>query len=187
MLREFTIVTLLIGSAAPAFAQTPGGRTVTSSITGTAAITAIDQKTRSITLRSENGDEDTLTVGPAVTRFDQLKVGDTIKATYSESWVVQVRKPGATGHAAAVSLTANRLPQVPGGEIGATLTATVTVKAVDVNSGSITVAAADGRTRTRRLADKKNLEGIKAGDTLDITYTQSLLMSAEAAKKPSPQ
>ena len=61
----------------------------------TATIKAIDPATRSVTLRSENGDEDTFTVGPAVTRFDQLKVGDTIKATYYESLVFEVRKPGA--------------------------------------------------------------------------------------------
>jgi Cu/Ag efflux protein CusF len=51
-----------------------------------------------------------------------------------------------------------------------------------MNAPSITVATADGRTMTRKIADKKNLAGIKPGDQLDITYTQSLLVNAEAKK-----
>src|SRR5687768_12050692 len=181
MLRYFTIATLLIGTAAPAFAQATGdGRSVTNTVSGTAVITAIDKPTRSLTLRSANGDEETVTVDSAVVRFDQLNVGDTIKATYSESLVVRLRKPDTAAPADTAAVTASRTPDVPGATIGAVVTATVTVKAVDMTDGSITVAARDGRTRTRRVADKKNLEGIKAGDTLDITYTQSLLISAEA-------
>ena len=184
MLRYFTIAALLIGAAAPALAQATGdGRSVTNTVSGTAVITAIDKQTRSLTLRSANGDENTVTVDSAVVRFDQLNVGDTIKATYSESLVVRLRKPGEAAPADAATVTASRTPHAPGATIGAVETATVTVKAVDMTNGSITVATRDGRTRTRRVADKKNLEGIKAGDTLDITYTQSLLISAEAAKK----
>ena len=59
----------------------------------------------------------------------------------------------------------------------------MTVKAVDMNVPSITVVTADGRTLTRKIAEKKNLEGVKAGDQIDITYTQAVVVSAEAAKK----
>ena len=41
----------------------------------------------------------------------------------------------------------------------------------------------DGRTLTRKIADKKNFEGVNAGDQIDITYSQALLIAAEAAKK----
>jgi Cu/Ag efflux protein CusF len=58
----------------------------------------------------------------------------------------------------------------------------VTVKAVDMNAPSITVTTQDGRTMTRKIEDKKNLEGVKPGDRIDITYTQAVVVSAEAAK-----
>jgi Cu/Ag efflux protein CusF len=151
-------------------------------VTVTATIKAIDSATRSITLRSENGDEDTFTVGPAVTRFDQLKVGDTIRATYYESLVFQLRKPGAPAPPSGTGLAGGRLKDVPGGALGKEQTTTVTVKAVDMNVPSITVATADGRILTRKIADKKNLEGVKAGDQIDITYTQAVVVSAEAKK-----
>ena len=69
----------VVSSAA---AQTPKPVTKENEVSATATIKAIDPATRSVTLRTENGDEDSFTVSPAVTRFDQLKVGDTIKVSY---------------------------------------------------------------------------------------------------------
>ena len=151
-------------------------------VAATATVTKIDQATRSITLRTQNGDEDTFTVGPEVKRFNELKVGDTIRATYYESLVFQLRKPG-TAAAPVAAVAGGRLKDAPGGALGAQMTTTVTVKAVDINAPSITVETPDGRTLTRRVADKKNLEGVKAGDRIDITYSQAVVVSAEPAKK----
>ena len=122
-------------------------------------------------------------LSPDVTRFDQLKVGDTIKATYYESLVFEVRKPGAASTAPGATVAGGRLKDVPGGALGTQQTTTVTVKAVDMNVPSITVETADGRTLTRKIAEKKNLEGVKAGDRIDITYTQAVVVSAEPGKK----
>jgi Cu/Ag efflux protein CusF len=189
MSKSFAFVVLLTVMPVVAFAgvqsQSQGGKTVTkqNQVTATATIRAIDQATRSVTLRAENGDEDTFTVGPDVTRFNQLKVGDTIRATYYESLVFQVRKPGAPGRTADAVIAGERLKDVPGGVLGTQQTTTVTVKAVDMNVPSITVTTADGRTLTRKIAEKKNLEGVNPGDKIDITYTQGLVVSAEPSKK----
>ena len=64
------------------------------SVTATATIQAIDKANRLVTLKDEKGAEDTMQVGPAMKRFDELKVGDKVKVTYYESLVLQVRKPG---------------------------------------------------------------------------------------------
>ena len=185
MSRLFVLVALLVPVVAAAGAQSQGDKTVTkkNQMTATVTIKAIDQATRSITLRSENGDEDTFTVGPEVTRFNQLKVGDTIRATYYESLVFQVRKPGAPAATAGSMAAGGRLKDVPGGALGTQETTSVTVKAVDMNVPSITVLTADGRTLTRKIAEKKNLEGVNVGDRIDITYSQGLVVAAEPAKK----
>jgi Cu/Ag efflux protein CusF len=189
MSKSFAFVVPLVMVPVMSFAGVQGqdqsGKTVTkqNQVTATATIKAIDPATRSVTLRAENGDEDTFTVGPDVTRFDQLKVGDTINATYYESLVFQVRKPGAAGAASGAVAAGGRLKDVPGGAVGVQQTTTVTVKAVDMNVPSITVVTADGRTLTRKIAEKKNLEGVSPGDRIDITYTQGLVVSAEPAKK----
>jgi Cu/Ag efflux protein CusF len=188
MCRSFALVTLISALPVLAFAavQAPsqGDKTVTkqNNVTATATIKAIDPATRSVTLRAENGDEDTFTAGPEVTRFNELKVGDTIRATYHESLVFQVRKSDAAS-APSNAAAAGRLKDAPGGAVATRQSATVTVKAVDMNVPSITVATADGRTMTRKIADKKNLEGVHPGDKIDITYTQAVVVAAESAKK----
>jgi Cu/Ag efflux protein CusF len=187
MSKSFVSVALLAALPVVAFAgaQSKPDKQVTkqNQVTATATIRAIDPATRSVTLRAENGDEDTFTVGPEVKRFDQLKVGDTIRATYYESLVFQLRKPGAAAAPTGAVAAGGRLKDVPGAMVGTQETKTVTVKAVDMNVPSITVVTADGRTLTRRIADKKNLEGVSPGDRIDITYTQGLVVAAEPPKK----
>jgi Cu/Ag efflux protein CusF len=188
MMKSFAFAALLTAMSLAAFAQGPakaqGDKTVTKQreVTAVMTITAIDPATRSITLRSEKGDEDTFTAGPEVTRFNQLKVGDKIRATYYESLVFQLRKPGAPSAPNVGVVAGGRIPEAPGGAMGAQQTMTVTVKAVDMNLPSITVTTPDGRTVTRRVGEKKNLEGVNPGDRIDITYTQALVVKAEAAK-----
>ena len=164
-------------------AQTPGQVTKQQQVTATATITAIDPATRSVTIRDEGGVVDTFTVSPVVTRFDQLKVGDTIKATYYESLVFQVRKPGAPAPTSGEAAAAGRLKNAPGGIAGREVTGTVTVKAVDRTVPSITVVTDAGVTLTRKVADAKNLEGVSPGDKIDITFTQGVMVSADPAKK----
>jgi hypothetical protein len=83
-------------------------------VTATATIQAIDSATRSVTLKSENGEEDAFQVGPEVKRFEELKVGDKVKMTYYESLVFELRKPGQpstpTGTTGAAARGAGRLP-----------------------------------------------------------------------------
>ena len=118
-------------------------------------------------------------------KIRRLKVGDTVNISYVESLVVQVRKPGdaaptaTTGDAALTRGAGAR----PSATLGAQIKTTVTVKAIDPAVPSVTVVTADGRTVTRKIEDRKNLEGVKVGDKADITYTQAVLMSVAPAKK----
>lgn len=151
-------------------------------VTATATIQAIDSTTRHVTLRNEKGEEDTFSVGPAVTRFNEFKVGDKVKMTYYESLVFQVRKPGEKSNAQSDEAALSRAKSaLPGGTIASQQKRTVTVKAIDMAIPSITVTTDDGRTITRKIEEKKNLNGVAVGDKIDITYTEALLTSVERA------
>lgn len=150
--------------------------------TATATIVAIDATARALTLKSESGEEDTFKCGPEVKRFNELKVGDKVTMTYYESMVFQVRKPGEASNPITDSAAMKRAKSaLPGGTLSAQQTTTVTVKAVDPSVPSITLVTADGRTVTRKIEDKKNLEGVQPGDRIDITYTQAVLTSVQRA------
>jgi hypothetical protein len=151
--------------------------------TETATITAIDKGSRSVTLQAANGERKTFTVGPAVTRFNQLKVGDVISATYYESLVLQLRKPGAAVAPSTSASVAERLKDRPGGVVAVQETTAVTVKAVDPKVPSLTVVTAAGFTETWKIADPKNLEGVAPGDRIEMTYTKGVVVAAERAQK----
>jgi hypothetical protein len=162
-----------------------GQKTVTkaNSTTATATIQAIDSTLHTVTLRNDKGEEDTFAVGPAVARFNELKVGDKVKMTYYESLVFQVRKPGDASNQASYDAALTRAKgERPAGTVTTQEKRTVTVKAVDPSVPSITVVTEGGRNITRKIEDKKDLEGVKVGDRIDITYTQALLTEIAPVK-----
>jgi Cu/Ag efflux protein CusF len=176
-----TLVALAVLVALPivALAQKPVTRT--DAVDVTARIEAIDKSTRLVTLKDAKGETESIYCGPEVKRFDELKVGDTVTFSYRESLAYKIRKPGQPGSAApATDPKVTRTPGAkPGGTISQQDTATVTVKAVDLVVPSITVLTEDGRTVTFRVDDKKVLDGVKAGDRVEVTYTQALAVSVK--------
>lgn len=150
----------------------------------TVTIQAIDAATRTLTVKLENGEVDSFQVGPQVTRFGELKVGDRIRASYFESVVLELRKPGEAAKAPADTLvgTAGGTAKPPAAGVARRQTTTVTVLKVDQAVPSITVQAADGRTVTRIVKDKNAIANVKAGDRIDITYTEALVATVEPVK-----
>lgn len=185
MTRTATIAALAFAcTASAAFAQTKPV-TKTETVTATATIQAIDTTTRSLTLRDEKGVEEMVTVPAEVKRFNEFKVGDKVQARYYESIVLALRKPGDKTPAPTdtTKLTPNAPTGTPGGTLARQLTMTVTVEAVDMKAPSITVRTPDGRQVIRKVDNVKNLEGVKAGDRIDITYTQAVLVGLDPVKK----
>jgi len=164
-----------------AFAQ----QTVTKGnvVTTTMTIQAIDSTTRALTVKLENGEEDTFQVGPEMKRFNELKVGDKVKASYYESLVLQLRKPGEASSKAKDELAGTvGKGASPSATIARQQMTTVTVQKIGTAPPSITVQTADGRTVTRKVENPKLLESVKPGDRIDITYTQALLADVVPVK-----
>jgi hypothetical protein len=154
-------------------------------VKASATIQAIDATNRLITVKDEDGDETTIWAPAEMARFNELKVGDRVNLTYYESMVFQLRKSGATStkpsdRTEVVPTTGSSLP---GGTASRQVTTTVTVKSVDPSVPSITVTTADGRTVTRKIAQKSHLDGVSPGDRIDITYTEAILANVERGTK----
>jgi Cu/Ag efflux protein CusF len=176
-LVAFFVFVLTCNATASAHAgQRAVGAAATATVTAT--IKAIDSTNRLVTLTFEDGTVDTVTAGPEVRRFSELKVGDKVTFRYRESAVVQLRKPGDATPASSTTQGITRSAGAkPGGTMAQQVTAKVTVEAIDAAVPSITVKTDDGRHMTYHVEDKKNLEGVKAGDRLDITLTRALMVS----------
>jgi Cu/Ag efflux protein CusF len=182
MLVTLFVVALTASSPTSAGAsQKTLGKEATATVTAT--IQAIDSTNRLVTLKFDDGTVDTLWAGPEVRRFNELKVDDKVTFRYHESAVLQLRKPGepAAASSASEAITRSTGPK-PGGTMAQQLKATVTVESIDASVPSITVKTDDGSRVTHHVEDKKNLEGVNAGDRIEITYTRALMVSVEGAK-----
>ena len=183
MTNVYKAALLTLTLAVPALASAQPSVTKSNTQRTSATIQAIDSTTRMVTLKTKDGSEEAFKAGPEITRFNELKVGDTLEVTYVESLVMRVQKPGEAATATTGDAALTRNTGQPGGTLGAQVNTTVTVKAIDMAVPSITVVTQDGRTVTRKVEEKKNLEGVKVGDKIAITYTEALLMSVAPAKK----
>lgn len=169
------------GAFSDALAQKPVNQGAM--VTETAIIQAIDSTNRLITLKSEDGTVDTIYAGPEVQRFNELKVGDKVTFKYYESVVYAIQQPGAKPpDPDTIGITRNQGAR-PGGTMSRQMTATVTVKAIDMKVPSVTITTEDGSAMSFKVEGKKNLEGVKAGDKVQITYTRALAISVETPKK----
>ena len=183
MTAKLTVLAATMWVTAAALPQAQAPVTKANVVKVTATIQAIDATTRTVTLRDDKGNEDSFSVGPAVQRFNELKVGQKVNITYYESIVFQLVKPGEKGGGESLDVALNRAKSaLPAGTVATQDKATVTVQAVDPNVPSITVTTADGRVVTRKIEDKKNIAGLKPGDKIDITYTRAVLTSVQEAK-----
>jgi len=174
------IAGLMLAAAPAAFAQKPIVKTET--VTKTVTIEAIERSQRTVTFKDDKGVMDTVQVGPGMKRFDELKVGDKVNFRYYESMVFQLKKGGATGPDTGAVATNRGSGATPSGSLAQQITMTVTVVSVDPSVPSITVKTQNGDVITRKIEDKKNLEGVAPGDRIVITYTQALLAAVEPAK-----
>lgn len=168
-------------AGATTYAQTPKPVTQGATVSITAVIQAIDSKARLVTIKHEDGTLDTIQCGPDVQRFDALKVGDKVTFRYHESIVYAIAKPGANPPAEAAAVTRNEGSK-PGGTISQQMTAVVTVLEIDQNIPSVTIRKADGSKVSFKVENKKNLEGVKVGDQVQITYTQALAISVASGQ-----
>jgi Cu/Ag efflux protein CusF len=172
--------TLLTLAALPALALAQRAVSEGDVVEMTAEIVAIDKDARILTLEDEDGEIEEIFAGPEVKRFDELKVGDKVTFRYYESIVSQIRKPGdsAPNPTGAPTLVRGAGAK-PSATLSQQLSATVTLTEIDAKVPSVTVKTEDGRTMSFKVDDKKNLEGVKVGDKVDITYTAAVMITVK--------
>jgi Cu/Ag efflux protein CusF len=152
---------------------------VAETLTKTATVVAIDKTARMVTLKGQDGLKVDVLCGPEVQRFDALKVGDTVTFRYHESVVSSISRPGDKPKDPISTSVTRTEGAKPGGTIAQQQTATVTIEEIDPKIPSVSVKTDGGSRMSFKVEDKKNLEGYKVGDKVNITYTQALAVSVK--------
>jgi hypothetical protein len=161
---------------APAAKREPGGA-ITVGATGSATVKAIDTANRTVTLQNADGDSVDIKCGKEVVNFDQIKVGDQVKAAAFARLVVAVGKPGSSDTTeATVIARAPKGSPTPGAIIARTEQVTAKVDAVDIDKQRVTLSGLDDQPQTVQVASDVDLSSVKPGDSVTLRLTRGLAL-----------
>ena len=184
-MKQLVLAAVATAALVSPLAVTSMGQTKTLTgerMTASATVEAIERTTRMITLKKQNGEYTDVTVPADVKRFDTLKVGDKITATYYENIVLRLKQPGEKAQDTESTSVTPSAGAKPGGTGANQRTITATITQIDPKIPSITFSGPNGWKYSSRVEDKEALKKVKVGDRLDITWTMAVLISAEAPK-----
>jgi Cu/Ag efflux protein CusF len=168
---------VLVSMARTAKAQS---KTVTSEMkVQTGTVEAIDPERRMVTLKKSDGTYVTIVAGPDITRFSEVKVGDTVTARYYENLIVRLKQPGESEVDSKVKSTTPSEQTLPGGTKATQRTITATITAIDPATPSITFSGPNGWTYTSKVQDPTALAKVKVGDKVDIVWTEALMVALD--------
>jgi len=149
----------------------------------TATIDAIDKANRTVTLKRANGTSVEIKAPMEMQGFNTLKVGDQVTASYFDAVAVDVRKPGDPAPPSEPTTVVQRKERAPGSETRRQQTHRFTIRSIDPKTPSLTVSEPQGHAVTLAVQDAKRLETLKVGDTVDVTYYESLMISVSRPPK----
>lgn len=163
--------------------QNTSGKGIIATATVTATVTKINQKTRELTIKTNDGQSYKIVAGADVQNLAQVKKGDVITAVYTEALAYEVRKHGSTGVATASAAMTAKPGEKPAGAAAQQTTVTVTITAIDTKSPAVTVKGPEGNLETIKVLDPSKLNDLKVGDLVDLTYTEAFAIKVDPATK----
>ncbi len=162
----------------------PGKGGVAEVIKVAATITAIDKASRDVTLKGPKGNEVTLTAGPEVKNFDQLKVGDQVNIEYIEALTLELKKGGGlvVARTEQKGVAGAKPGEKPAGAAGRQVTIVADVIGTDPAKQTITLKGPQ-RTVDMRIQDPEQFKRVAKGDQVEATYTQAVAIAVVPAAK----
>ncbi len=153
-----------------------------------ATVTSVDQTTRMVGLKAEDGSTSAFQAGPEVKNLAQVHAGDKVVVSYYRGLAAQVRAPGSTepiNKVNQVDLATQAKPgQKPMAGAGSAVQATVVIEKVDAKANTVTFKRPDGLSRTVTVESQEGkdfLKKLKKGDKVDVVYAEALAIEVHKA------
>lgn len=163
-----------------------GALTTASAVEFQGIITAIDKATREVTIRGGSGNELTITAGPQIKNFKQIKVGDLVTLSYIAALGLDLKKGGGRLRERIESdqAVAAKPGEKPGLVASRTVKVIADVSAVDAAAGTITLRGPK-RSIDLSVKDKELLKDIRVGDQIAATYEEAVAIAVTPAAPPT--
>jgi hypothetical protein len=161
--------------------QAVKGIEIGDSVVMTAEVVAIHKADRTVTLLGSEGNVVEIEVGPEARNFDQIKVGDRVRAEYYESVAIYIGEKGTQPDVKA-DIVAGRSAKgdKPAGVIIGSIDISATVKSINKFKRTIKLVMPDGKIVTRKV-DKsiKAFDTLKKGDSIHVRLTEAVAILIE--------
>ncbi len=145
----------------------------------TATVEAIDQAKRLVTIKSADGQTKVIHLGKQCVNFDQIKVGDQVRATVAEEVAIAVSKSGEPGGLGGTMIALAPKGAKPGMLIADTEDVKAQIKSIDADKGTLTLSEADGAARTVKAGPNVRLSELNVGDDITARITQAMAIVVE--------
>ena len=168
-------------ASTPAPAKPKGETATVVTLRGT--VEAIDKEKQTVTIK---GPKRSLTVRVQdPKKLEAIKVGDPVIGKYYEALAFEVKKPGTVtpGVTAQQGVATSQPGATPAGAVGEQVTITATITAINKAAHTVTIKGPEGNTETIKARDPKNLDLVKVGDLVEITYTRALAIALDKSAK----
>lgn len=148
----------------------------------TATVEKIDLKKRIVTIRGSEGNVRQIHVGEEAVNLPQVRVGDKVTLDYIESLAVRMAKPGEVKDEVKGLVGRAKPGEKPGFIEETETTITATILDIDKVKETATLKAPDGEVVVVKVQDPANLDKVKVGDTIVITYTEALAIAVRTVQ-----
>lgn len=185
-LRRIVVILALSSLALASIAQAErvGVTGIADAAVAVDVIVNIDNATRAITLKNEDGEEWVFVAGPEVRNFDQLKRGDLVIMEYVSGLAVALEPKGSGLKERVSELEVQRAKagDKPGVKITESTYAAAEITAMDVEQGLVILEGARG-SLVLKVGEDIDLTGIEVGQEVEALYVESYVISV----KPAPE
>lgn len=142
-------------------------------IRSVAEVVAVDEKSRTLSIKRDDGNTLTVVVAPGVKNLAQMRVGDIVVAEYGRAQALSLEKIPANGtsHAGKKTATATNSRSI-----------VADIVAIDDKKGFATLKGTKGNVVDVAVKDRKALGKVKIGDQVRLEYTDAIAVSVKPAR-----
>nr|WP_321466092.1 hypothetical protein [uncultured Desulfobulbus sp.] len=144
----------------------------TNTVQTVAMVEKVNLKDRMVTLRSLEGRLFTVHVGEEAVNLPQVRKGDRVEISYSETLEVRMAEPGEVSNESSSYQARAEPGSKPGGlEVNETIV-TAEILELDKANDTATLKMADGSIATVHVENPDYLDKVKVGDKIAIKYLE---------------
>jgi hypothetical protein len=152
--------------------------TVAGSLQAKAVIESINMDTRTVIVKTENGEQKTFVAGPAAQHLDKLAVGNKVTVTIVEACALYL---GAQAESTAGTAEAVLRPEgdTPGGMFVSAGQVTAMVRALDKDARTCELEMPGGEVKALTIREGIDLTRVKVGDSITVETLKTIVIEVK--------